>query len=1333
MKMNAKPPACPQAEEIRNFCVGRLPSASQDAVAVHLEECPSCEAIAAEYDRQADSLIAGLRMPESRGESQSDPQYWNAADRVKQFSPSVESDDRIPADHTDLVQVRDYHLLKKLGEGGMGTVYKAVHTRLDRIFALKVLPPDRMRDEQAVARFQREMRAVGAFDHPAIVRATDAGELDGTHFLVMEYVDGLDLSTLAERIGPLPIPDACELVRQAAEGLQHVHERDMVHRDVKPSNLMLTPQGSVKILDLGLALLHGSSESLFELTTVGQFMGTLDYMAPEQADDSHEVDIRADVYSLGAALYKLLTNRAPFAGPKFNSPLKKFKGLALLPVPSICELRPEVPQELAETIDRMLAKAPDDRFATPEDVARALEPFTEGCDPVSLLKRAEEADRGTQAATNGSLLNRLPFAPSTDQSSASAEPSSAVSPPRRGGRVLRRIAAGLLGALVFAATGFLIHIQTDTGVVVIESPESDVEVLVKKSGKTVDHWELEQGPNRTSLRTGTYEIVLLTGSDGLQIQDGRFTLTRGGEQVVTIERKPESSKTASVAQPEVAPTYGGKTFDEWANILQTERKREALIEPLQAISVLGTGERAEEAARLALEVGKENPNTSVEVAAIVGLQKLYSSATVELFATALKAPDGQGREIVLHVLWNALHASKQKSEDASRRRVPITAEEKERLLPAVLAASHDEKPAIRERALQVAIEMAFEGPDVSNRLREKVTERLRDALRDPELRVVNVAAYRLAVIEPDAPELPSALFRIMTFEDPPPGGWWERKVSAAWLLTTVGQNAEKVLPQMIDFLTKQDSENDDWDTAGRVLDVLKTFGPKAAPAMPQVVRVLRLPVARAKLYTLAPRWELEQGFGKALPVILPTRHVTQAAIEVLGAIGPAANQPNVIEILEEYQTKSAEESVRTAAADALMKIRQEASSTDRADRSQQQGPEPAPMGKKTEVGTPQAGAERPVPPIYGGKTFDQWAKVLQAERKSEAVIEAILALKALADNDRAGETARLILRKAQNYGDPWAWGGTADGLGYVRQAVIHALQSLDAPSAVAVLIEELGTPGRGRLYALTALSRNAVDLRLGSTSEIRNYIAGQVISVANARPAIPALLEASRDEDPKVRFLALSTAEGIAPDDPRVHGRLREALKDPSVSVTRGAAHVLAKVDPKTKGLDAALFRVIRHKGDELHVQQKAAAADLLASIAPDFEGLVPAIIGMISQTGDSYARGQALLALKKVGRNGTAAIPTLVEVLEDPASRSIRHSRVLWAGTPPPDENKSIAQLAIEALRAIGPEANQPKIIELLESAKQQTEDVHLQRAAAEALEAILNPATDAAARNQD
>jgi serine/threonine protein kinase len=263
-------------------------------------------------------------------------------------------------------------LLEKLGEGGMGVVYRALHVELERIVALKVVRADRVGDTQAVERFRREIKAAGKLEHPNIVLAHDARQIDGKHLLVMEFIEGLDLAQLLDRVGPLPIGDACEAVRQAALGLQHAHEHELIHRDIKPSNLMLARNGAVKILDLGLARLHSAEKVSDGTTGEGFVLGTPDYIAPEQASDSREVDARSDIYSLGCTLYTLLVGDPPFCGSSHRQAYEKMMAHVHEAPASVQERRAEVPDSLNAIIERMLAKVPDERYASAADVADAL-------------------------------------------------------------------------------------------------------------------------------------------------------------------------------------------------------------------------------------------------------------------------------------------------------------------------------------------------------------------------------------------------------------------------------------------------------------------------------------------------------------------------------------------------------------------------------------------------------------------------------------------------------------------------------------------------------------------------------------------------------------------------------------------------------------------------------------------------------------------------------------------------------------------------------------------------------------------------------------------------
>jgi len=280
---------------------------------------------------------------------------------------------------TDLGQLGEYRRVQKLGEGGMGVVYKAVHTELDRVVAVKVLPAGRLGDDESIARFHREIKAIGRLDHPHIVRAHDARRIGETHFLVMEFIQGPDWEHLVRRFGPLRVADVCELGRQAALGLQHAHEHGLIHRDIKPSNLMLTREGQVKILDLGLARIWGGTVSQ-ALTVSGQIMGTPDYIAPEQVCDSHDVDIRADLYSLGCTLYKLLAGRAPFEDAAHGTLYSKLQAHEQETPPPIGEFRRDLPRRLVAILDRLLAKDPAQRFSAPGELAAALAPLAAGSD-----------------------------------------------------------------------------------------------------------------------------------------------------------------------------------------------------------------------------------------------------------------------------------------------------------------------------------------------------------------------------------------------------------------------------------------------------------------------------------------------------------------------------------------------------------------------------------------------------------------------------------------------------------------------------------------------------------------------------------------------------------------------------------------------------------------------------------------------------------------------------------------------------------------------------------------------------------------------------------------
>jgi len=265
-----------------------------------------------------------------------------------------------------------YEMVEKLGEGGMGAVWKARHVKLDKFVALKILPQNLTSDPEIVRRFEREMRAVGKIEHPHVVRAMDAREVGGVHFLVMEYVDGIDLSKHVKLRGPRSVSDACVMVRHAALGLAAAHAQGLIHRDVKPSNLLLSKEGQVKVLDLGLARLMTEEPELRQLTQSGQLLGTPDYMAPEQWDDTHAVDHRVDLYALGCTFYFLLAGRAPFGDDRHTTLKQKLKAHVLEAPPRLRDVRPEVPEDLDQLYGRLMAKEPSQRLSSAAEVASRL-------------------------------------------------------------------------------------------------------------------------------------------------------------------------------------------------------------------------------------------------------------------------------------------------------------------------------------------------------------------------------------------------------------------------------------------------------------------------------------------------------------------------------------------------------------------------------------------------------------------------------------------------------------------------------------------------------------------------------------------------------------------------------------------------------------------------------------------------------------------------------------------------------------------------------------------------------------------------------------------------
>jgi serine/threonine protein kinase len=294
-----------------------------------------------------------------------------------------------------------YRLLEHLGTGGMGRVYLCEHILMGRRVAVKILAPERADDPVCRRRFEREAKAAAVLDHPNIVRAHDFDREGRLLFIVMEYVDGASLQEIVRKAGPLSVGRACDYVRQAALGLQHAHQAGLVHRDIKPSNLLLDRSGTVKILDMGLARFsQDRGDNLSRNLGKPNLIGTADYLAPEQALDSHAATIRSDIYSLGATFYYLLTAHSLFKDGTVAQKLIFHQ--VKMPEP-VRAFRPDVPDALARVVHKMLAKLPAERYQTPQELLAALESFTGGPvppPPESEMPRLSRAARRLEPSTH---------------------------------------------------------------------------------------------------------------------------------------------------------------------------------------------------------------------------------------------------------------------------------------------------------------------------------------------------------------------------------------------------------------------------------------------------------------------------------------------------------------------------------------------------------------------------------------------------------------------------------------------------------------------------------------------------------------------------------------------------------------------------------------------------------------------------------------------------------------------------------------------------------------------------------------------------------------------
>jgi serine/threonine protein kinase len=565
------------ADVLQAFGLGKLDDTTADIVANHLEICSTCRQQAAAMS--SDDFLDRLRAAHSRGGTPAPGKPLSGIPQTRGDAASLAPTPlHVPGLPPELVNHPQYEIVRELGRGGMGVVYLARNKLLARLEVLKVVNKAILEQNGVAERFLREIQSAAHLNHPNVVTAYSALPLGGSLAFAMEYVEGEDLAKLMKARGSLPVAYACYCVRQAALGLQHAHEKHMVHRDIKPQNLILARDSAkhiVKVLDFGLAKVLQEGGNQRELTASGMMMGTPDYMAPEQSVDAATADIRADIYSLGCTLYYLLAGEPPFKGGSLYAILHAHQSVE---AKALNLVRAEVPAELADVVRKMMAKAPEQRYQTPGEVARAFAPF--------IKQTTKEASGGPSLFQQPTVIGKhgaKPEAPAgkgapaagvdtfTSGGSTSAEMRTArearktqlsTKPLTKKKWLIGGAAAGVALLTFMVLTGLVglwangvLKVKTKDGTIVLENLPPDADVTVDNGTVSVTSSDGKTFEVRVDASKKKHRVEVK--KDGFKAFGEEVEIDAGGRKTVVVKLEPKERPPDAPKPPPAPPNDNG--------------------------------------------------------------------------------------------------------------------------------------------------------------------------------------------------------------------------------------------------------------------------------------------------------------------------------------------------------------------------------------------------------------------------------------------------------------------------------------------------------------------------------------------------------------------------------------------------------------------------------------------------------------------------------------------------------------------------------------------------------------------------------------------------------